>query len=363
MASSVPAEKEDRIVFQSGPRNISVRDVIDAAHFRGETDAFWNGLLARVHAQGEASQSDAELDEMALEQASIAFRYKYDLITAEETEQWLENRGLTLSDFSEYFARAEWAKAHRPNSKPEEIPFVQAPAEERELLTVDLTLEGELDRMATRLAWRVANHESSEAGELGPALIDPERERFWQRAGVQRVEMDAWLGALGRDRDWLDDNLIMEAAYRQQCAKLLTPEARAREISALRLPLTRLDIETIEFDSQDAAREAFLCVRDDGMSMEEVAREGRYPYRGDEMVLEAIPDELQQKFLSLSPGAVLEPMPREDGFLLSRLRGKKEPKIDDADVCARIERRILDRYFSDLTSRWIEWRILFNPPE
>ena len=31
------------------------------------------------------------------------FRYEYDLITAEETEAWLANRGLTFEDFSDYF--------------------------------------------------------------------------------------------------------------------------------------------------------------------------------------------------------------------------------------------------------------------
>lgn len=359
MATQVPTEKEGRVVFRSGPRSISVRDVIDTAWFRGEMDAFWTDLLVRMEAETRGRESDAELDDAAIDSASVAFRYNYDLITAEETEQWLDARGLTLSDFSEYFARDQWAKTFRGKIELEPVPFVHASEEQRELLTVELTLAGELDQMATRLAWRVAIRESGEAGELEPAAIEAERER----AGVERGEVDEWLDALGRDQNWLDENLTMEAAYRKQCAKLLTAEARAREISALRLPLTRLDIETIELDSQDAAREAFLCVRDDGISMEEVAREGRYPHRRQEVVLEAIPNELQQKFLSLSPGAVLEPTPRDDGFLLSRLLGKKEPKIDDPDVRARIERQILERYFSDLTSSRIQWLILPTAPE
>jgi hypothetical protein len=103
-----------------------------------------------------------------------------------------------------------------------------------------------------------------------------------------------------------------------------------------------------------------MCVRDDGMTMEDVAKEGRYPFRKMEVVLEQIPDELQQKFLSSTPGSLLEPTAREDGFVLTRLLQKKEPKLDDADVSKRVEQRILARHFADLSSGRIQWRILVN---
>jgi len=363
MASTVPAQKEDRIVFTSGPKGYSVRDIIDAAYFRGELDPFWNEVLLRAEADRLAHETDAELDEAALEEASIAFRYQYDLITAEETEQWLEIRGLTLSDFSEYFAREQWVKAFGGKAEPDLVPFAQASARQRELLAEELTLSGELDRMATRLAWRVAARASAETDEIEEALVGAERARFVQRSGVEGEALAGWLRGLGQNELWLEENLAMEVIYRERCTKILTKEARDREISALRLPMTRLEMEIIELESRDAANEAFLCVRDDGMSMEEVAQEGRYPYRRTDLVLEEIPVEMQQKFLSLSPGNVLEPTPREDGYVLSRLLGKAEPKPDDPDVRARIEQRIMDRHFADLTSGRIQWQILFAPSE
>ena len=93
------------------------------------------------------------------------------------------------------------------------------------------------------------------------------------------------------------------------------------------------------------------------MSMAEVAQEGHYPYRRTELVLEEIAEDLQQKFLSLTPGSVLEPIPREDGFQLARLLGKAEPKLDDPGVRSRIAERILARHFADLTSKCIRWEI------
>ena len=141
----------------------------------------------------------------------------------------------------------------------------------------------------------------------------------------------------------------MEAVYLRDSDALLTRDARAREISALRLPLTLFEVETIEFDSLDAAREALLCVRQDGMTMEEVAAEGRYPYRHMEILLEDVPEDLQQKFLSATPGAILEPITRGEAVHLCRILGKAEPDVDDPTVKTRAEDRILDRYFGELT--------------
>ena len=170
--------------------------------------------------------------------------------------------------------------------------------------------------------------------------------------------MPAWLERLGRDEEWLREALALEAIYRRSLDSLLSRQAREHQIAALRLPLTRFEVETIELDSLDAAREALLCARDDGMSMEEVAAEGRYPYRHPEVLLEEVPEDLQQKFLSVHPGEILEPIARGDGFHLCRIIGKEEPNLDDPVVKERADQCILDRHFSDLTTRYIQWRIL-----
>jgi len=48
---------------------------------------------------------ELQFDEAAISAAAEQFRYRHDLITADETEAWLANRGLTFDDFSDYFAR------------------------------------------------------------------------------------------------------------------------------------------------------------------------------------------------------------------------------------------------------------------
>ena len=91
--------------------------------------------------------------------------------------------------------------------------------------------------------------------------------------------------------------------------------------------------------------------------MEEVATEGGYPYRRSQFLLEDLPVESQQRFLSVSAGNVLEPVARGDGFELSRVVNKIEPHADDPTVKSRIDQRLLSRHFSELMSKYAQRRL------
>ena len=152
---SLDTARERRVVFRCG-RDYTIRDVIDAAYFRGELKPCWEELLRGVEAEREANASELEADDEAIASAAEGFRYERDLITAEETEHWLEERGLTLEDFSDYFARAYWRKTLNAKAPAEPIAVYSASPELRDLLTAELFFSGELDRIARELSWQVA---------------------------------------------------------------------------------------------------------------------------------------------------------------------------------------------------------------
>ena len=358
MSDASTAPLASKVVFLCSDRAYTVRDLIDAAHFRGEVEPAWNDLLRLMAAERKAEAEGLEFDDEAIDTAVEQFRYQRDLITAEETEKWLAERALTLNDFSAYFVRHYWGEKW-DDVEAAVVDYFSAPNELRALLINELILSGELDQMAQRLSWRVAARCAAAERPADPELIAEEKARFFERSGVDYNQLAGWLERLGRDAEWLDEALTMEAIHRRDCAALLSRQAREREVAALRLPLTRFEVETIELDSLDAAREALLCAREDGMSMEEVATQGRYPYRHPKLLLEEIPEELQQKFLSVHPGDFLEPIEHGDGFHLCRVIGKEEPDVEDPVVQERAENRILDRHYADLTTRHIQWRILF----
>jgi hypothetical protein len=355
MPSTESVSHCDLIVCACGSQKYTARDAIDADIFRGELDVKWKEFLETVEAEKRSEELDLDLDQATISSAVEAFRYEYDLITAEEAEEWLANRGLTLDDFTDYFTRHYRANALHEKILPVEIEYHSASPELRELFLSELILSGELGRMTTALMWRLA----ARCAEKNP---DPEaiaiaEQEFFDRNEIEPAQLADWLERLGRDSEWFNTMLVMDAAYRTRRDTLLVPQARQRELAALRLSLTQFEGEIIEFESRDAAKEALFCVREDGMSMEEVATEGRYPFRRVNFLLEDVPIDAQQRFLCVSTGQVLKPIDRGDGVELYRILKKIEPHPDDPRVKARIDQRLLYRHFSELVSKYAEQRL------
>jgi hypothetical protein len=279
------------------------------------------------------------------------------LITAEETERWLADRALTLSDFSDYFLRHYWRETFG-DMQAEQVPLYAAPAEMRELLVAELMLSGQMDRYAKQLSWRLAAAAESNGNEPSPEQTSAARQEFTER--LQPLPLAEWESCAGRDDEWVNRMAVLEANFRIHCERILTPQARQRELATLRLQLTVFELEVIELDSRDAAQEALLCVRDDGMSMQEVAAEGRYPFRREERLLEDIAPEVQQQFLSASAGDLMPPMELDGGYRLCRITGKREPDPEDASVRQRVDQRLLDRHFTELASRHVRWDLALS---
>jgi len=363
MATTESISGLELIVCACGVQEYTAKDAIDAAMFRGELDDKWKKFLHDVAAEDHADQLDLDVDESAVSAAAEAFRYKHDLITAEETEAWLTNRGLTFDNFSDYFTRRYYADTVREEVVPDEVEYHSASPDLQQLFAADLIMSGEMERMIKDLMWRLAARCAET--DLTPEAIAAQERTFWGQHKVKQVQLASWLKKVGRDSKWFNEMLVLEAAYGKRRDTLLVAHARQRELATLRLQLTRVEIEVIELESRDAAREALFCVHEDGMSMEEVAAESRYPYRRADFLLEDIPIDSQQKLLSVSAGDILEPTARGDGFELCRVINKIEPRADDPAVQSRIDQRLLERHFSELTNRYTEHRLggVSNPAE
>jgi len=363
MVTGEPTSRETLVIFTCGKEPYSLRDLLDAGLFRGDMASPWQQFTHRVACKKEADRQRLSADEASLDVAAEEFRYRHDLITAEETEKWLAGFGVTLDAFSEYFVRDYFASVLGDEVEAPPIDYLSSAPDLQELFQVYLILSDELSGFATRCSWRAAASQEGRNQTVAAGLIKTEEKRFFAREGIGRSTLSEWLEQLGREMAWFEKQILTEANFRQQGTALLTPRMRQRELAALRLPLTRFDAEIIEFDSHEAAREAFLCARDDGLSLAEIAAEGRYPYRNSELVLESIDSELQSKFFSLVPGSLLEPLARGDGFELCKIIGKHEPDGEDPAVRDRIEQDILTRHFNELAARHVTWHVRLESME
>ncbi len=348
---------DDLVVCACGPRSDKARDAIHAAVFRGEIGPTWSEFLRRIKAEERADALELELDQDAIDSDAEAFRYQRDLITAEETEQWLAVRGLNLDHLGDHLARQYWINAVNEAIEPGAIDLLSAPPELRELFIAELILSGQLDLLTTELMWHLAALAAQANESVDTETNAAERQRFLDRTKITEAELSDWLSRLGRDAQWFEETLAMEAAYRRRRETLLEPQARQKELATMRMPLTRFEAEVIQVESRDAAKEALFCIREDGMSMEEVAAEGRYPYNNVSFLRQDVPPDLQQRFLSVAVDDILEPVARGDGFELYRIVKKVEPQPDDPEVQLRIDRRLVERHFSELTGKYIEPRL------
>ncbi len=346
-----------RLALSSARITATVEDVVRAAHFRGELKKPWVNLLASLAAEQLAEEAGETPDEAALQEMSEQFRFESDLISAEETEEWLSARGLTLSDFSAYFVRQYSLKqgGDTPDAPHEDI--LTAPEELRDLLLVDLILGGEFDRMATHLAWRIAAREEARGDNPEKEVIERERKEFHRRQGIDQDSEAEWLAALRCNREWLEEMLTAEAEFRRQSAAATTQDALDRMMVTLRMPLTRFVVELMEVESLDAAREALLCVREDRLALAEVAKMGGYPHRQAKLRYENLGEDVQHAFLRATPGEVLDPFDLGDGFQLCRMIEKLEPSIDEPVVRARLETEIIARNFTELAAKHVRFAL------
>jgi hypothetical protein len=341
------------VVCRCQDREYTARETMDAAFFRGELATHWVAFLERAAASDHAAELDLELDEAAFDAAVEAFRYKHDLITADETEQWLSARSLSLDDFSEYFDRLCWGNSKEAAAPAEKIDYFSAAAELVETFTIDLILSDQLEQMTANLSWRLAAMCAAEA--IDSELVTVQKQNFLERTGTAPTDLASVLEQLGRDQDWFNQLATMEAAYHQRRHGVANPQIYSRELNSLRLPLTRFETEVVQVESRDAAKEALFCVREDGMSMEEVANEGRYPYRRFDFLLEDLDPEGQQRFLSVSNGQLMEPVSKGDGFEVCRVITRTEPQADDPAIQSRLEHRTLTRHFAELARKHVSF--------
>jgi hypothetical protein len=304
-----------------------------------------------------ANESDLEADDEVLNSMSQEFRYEKDLLTIEETERWLSARDLTEDDFSDYLVRRYWQDNPPEGATTEESDYLEGSAELRELLRVDLLFSGEFDELARAVSWRLAVGAELNKTEVNADLATEERARFFERTGLDELSLPEALKQLNRTPAWLEECLQMEACYRQACASLLSDQARSRSLTALRLPLTRIRIQTLTLRSREAAQEAVLCLTQDRLSPEQVAQECGVSWEEEELFIGDCSADFQQEFLSAAPGEVLAPKAVEEEFVVYRMAGKTEPALADDEVRARIDQRLMESHFSELSGKHIRWAL------
>ncbi len=331
-------------VFRAGGMAFSVDDAVASACFRGELEAAMAETLALAAIEARMAEEGLEIDDGALQASSERFRYEHDLISAGETEAWLNERGMNTADFGRWLYQRlcrETIAAAEDDAIPDDFP---------DLLRIHLWLSDEMGALAKRLRRRVAaDVELVQRGK--PVSGEAVLKQFLDRRRFDGRSLSEWLSALARDQSWLESAARLESAFDRLVIEALTDEVRTARLSSMGAALTRLEIDTLEFDSAAAAREAALCVHDDGASLASVARDAGYHAERSLMWADDLAGPFVQRLLGAAEGEVVGPIERYGRFAVHQLLRKIEPSLADADVRGRIDEAVLDEYFDTICSR------------
>jgi hypothetical protein len=314
--------------FSVGKATYGWDDVVLAAEFSGD----WARLRETVR-QGIAclrrmdQEEEDSLEAEELETAANEFRYSRDLVSAEEMEAWLGRWGLTAEGWMDYvrssLLRQKWS------GRLADCVAQYSPSEQEvdERIATEAVCSGGLARWARVLAGRAAIHA---------------REEKEKPEGTEPTRAQEKLARL-------------EASFRRFRERTLTPEAVRAQIRSCRTDWTRLDCQRVSFPEEGMAREAALCVREDGRALAEVASDADREIASEQVYLEEMEPDIRADFFGAKRGALLGPVRRGDEFVLYLVLDKVLPSEDDAATVARAEEAILQSIVAREIDDRVKW--------
>jgi hypothetical protein len=336
-------------VFSVATRDYVWLDVFLAAMLRGDWQPFERRLVEGQACLAEAERRDAWPDSKRLEEAATAFRYDRDLLTTDETIAWLDRSGLSLDDWTDFLMRGllrdEWSdqigvlvETHAPKARADGAFLAEG-------ICSDV-----FDQWLKTLAGRAAIAAAAPANANVGADHRP-------RVDETCAAHAEWL--VGLDASEVVQRLTrlaeFEAAFVDHAAVSRTPEALALQLARNRLDWMRVDLERLSFDEADAAREAAWCVREDGMTLSEVAIESRMTVRDTRELLERLEPELRDAVLSASVDQLIGPLQVGDRHEVAWVVGKAQAELTDPLVRARAEESALEQLVSKAILSHVRW--------
>ena len=312
--------------------------------------AFELQLFQGLACAAEAAESQMWADEAKVDEAATAFRYDRDLLTTEETMAWLEHAGLTLEDWTDFLARTvlrdEWSirlptlvDRHRAN-------FV--------ITDANFAAEGLCSPMFRQFATTLAGR-AALAATLDPSEATSGGRPFRIAKLISRF--GRWLD--GFDSDELAQRLShlshVETHFLASAEAARTDQALQLQVSRNRLEWMRVDLERLSFANADAAREAALCVREDGLTLTDVGLESRQTIRDTADILERLEPELRDAVLSATVDELIGPIQIGDRFELAMMVGKNPADLSDSLVRARAEEAVIEQLMSKAILAHVRW--------
>ncbi|MBX3175929.1 MAG: hypothetical protein KF886_01070 [Candidatus Hydrogenedentes bacterium] len=333
------------VLFTAGELCVTPPHVLSAAAFWGHLPTLLESSRHRLACLDSAAARAIEAPDKALQAASESFRRSRGLRTVQATEQWMAAWGVEVEAFTGYLER-EALRAQIGDEAP-------AAADESRLAGVlwpDAVFGGQAASWLHPLAARAAVRCEGGATDVPGSLFDPA-----SSPGLAPDALRVWSDRLDLPATWFDELVAMEAGFLRFAERQQTP---ARLDAALRARWESLfvaDIETASFPTEAAAREALLCITEDGEPMSAVCSVAGGSYQSGRAMLGDLPVGVRAHALSAPPDTLLPIFSQSGVYTVCRVRGKTEPSLDDPRIRSIVAGAVVSEAVQPLIQRHVAW--------
>jgi hypothetical protein len=328
-------------IVSAGGRDWTGRDLVTAGALSGR----WRTLEADL-IHGLACLEYQKPPRAAARAALRDFRYARRLISADEFEDWLRQRGLTQQELTGAIER-RLAREH--DGEPGAFDHVGQRHRVLAALPAEAVYTGALLDCADWLIDRIGCLADGSTQQVEPAelelLLERERE-------LMVSEVIAETDGDRRARAGLV--LAASAEYDARVADVCSAEAISKLLQ--RHALDWLHFELIDFaaTTPGAAAEIAALLRE-GTPAELIAEVSGVPPRQLRLYLEEAPAAIQGWLGGALPGEVIGPLAEQDAYCTWLVRTRQSPGPDSPSVADRARAQIVEEYMRKRRAGRVKW--------
>jgi hypothetical protein len=286
-------------VFSIGEHTYTWRDVVRYAEVVGAWQEIAEEASMRV-----AADACTAVDPDDVDAAASAFRRERGLLSADDLDAWLERRGVSMDEWLAY-VRGSLADAEAAGN-------AAAPPD---AIWAEAVCSGSLEELAGELADRLAVAPETPFEEL-------------------------------------------EASFEAYGAEVASAEAVDREIASARVEWIRVRYDCARFDAPEAAAEAALAVRADGVRLSDVSDLAGVDVEQVETWVEEAEPALASLLIGACEGDLLGPVDVDEGALVVEIVEKLPVDASDPTIRARAAEAVVARTLR----RQVDERVLWHEP-
>ena len=354
-------------VFSVGPREYVWLDVFLAAMLRGEWRQFERQLVEGLACLAAAARPAGRVARRSPDRGSrerVSLRTRPD--RQRRDHRWLDRAGLTFDAWTDYLVRRLLHDRWRDRLDGL-LAAAPGPGEQSRTSTLPPKDSVRAPSIGSCGCWRAVPRP---AWGIEDALDDgtPEVEPRAGRSPPDRARRLAGALPAGEVSERVMHLARLESAFHARARAAATADALASQLARHRLEWTRVDLERVSFETADAAREAVCCVRDDGLTLSEVAIESRQPVRDTRDLLERLEPELRDVVLGAGVDELVGPVAVGSRHEVVWVVGKRPADLADPLVRARAEAAVVDQMVARAILTHVRWAerprvVRPSPPE